>query len=160
MSYIALATTTLGSAASSVTFSSIPATYKDLIVVLNGQISFPSDGFITLRLNGDTGSNYNTVYTANASSASRTNVAGADLLYGASSRGMTYTSIMDYSATDKHKTMLNRAGNTSDSFVFMSAHRWANTNAVNSVTILTTTTGFSPTGSLSAGMTLSLYGVA
>ena len=57
--YSTIATTTLASAAASYTFSSIPTTYTDLILVLNGSF----DTFNNVRFqvgNGsvDTGSNY------------------------------------------------------------------------------------------------------
>lgn len=154
----AIATVTLQSASPEVTFSSIPNTYRDLVLVINGAVTFPSDGFITLQLNNDSGGNYNTVYAANASSANRTNVAGADLVYGSSNTFITQTNIMDYAQTNKHKTMLTRAGDASATFVFMSATRYASTTAVNSLKVLTTNTSFGATGSLSAGMTISLYG--
>ena len=54
--YTPLATVTLGTAASSVTFSSIPATYRDLILVVNATTS--ADGIPSLRFNGDSGNNY------------------------------------------------------------------------------------------------------
>jgi hypothetical protein len=155
----AIASVTLQSDSPSVTFSGIPNTYRDLIIVVEGLMNHSGDGFITLRLNADAGSNYNTVYAANTSSAPRTNVTGADLVYGgATRRVMTYTSIMDYSVTDKHKTLLTRSNNQPDNFVFMYASRWANTAAVNSITLLTTLTNFSASGFMSAGTTISLYG--
>jgi hypothetical protein len=52
--YTPLATVTLGTTAASVTFSSIPATYRDLIFVLSG---LGGSANITLRYNGDSGSN-------------------------------------------------------------------------------------------------------
>jgi hypothetical protein len=58
--YIPLATVTLGSADSSVTFSSIPATYRDLILVLNGTRSTTSG--VRARANADAGANYPMVY--------------------------------------------------------------------------------------------------
>jgi len=54
--YRPLATITLGSTASSITFSSIPATYRDLIIVGN-----PLGAEAAARFNGDSGSNYNGV---------------------------------------------------------------------------------------------------
>jgi hypothetical protein len=53
---VAIATTTLGSAASSITFSSIPSTYTDLrIVIVPTAASNANFGF---RFNSDSGSNY------------------------------------------------------------------------------------------------------
>jgi len=60
---------------------------------------------------------------------------------------------MDYSATDKHKTILNRV-NAASSIVEAVAARWANAAAVTSVAVQT------QTGTFSSGMTLALYGVA
>jgi hypothetical protein len=57
--YEKIATTTLGSAANTVTFSSIAGTYTDLIVVCNGSVSNDTDE-PRLRFNGDTGNNYST----------------------------------------------------------------------------------------------------
>ena len=153
--YIALATTTLSSAASSVTFSSIPATYRDLVLVMDGQIT-DDDRFIVLQFNGDTGSNYSTIFVANTSSGTRSNVVATDIMYGLG-RFTSITNIMDYSATDKHKTLTTRSG--IPALVLMYAGRWANTNAINSLKISTTTTGFAPASSLAAGTTISLFGI-
>jgi hypothetical protein len=62
--------------------------------------------------------------------------------------------IMDYSATDKHKTSLARS-NRADSGVDASAIRWANTAAINSITLLQTNGR-----TLEAGATIALYGIA
>jgi hypothetical protein len=60
--------------------------------------------------------------------------------------------IMDYSATDKHKTILSRYNSPSASLQ-MAAERWANTSAITSIYC-----GMK-TGTMSSGTTLSLYGV-
>jgi hypothetical protein len=59
--YVALATTTLGATAASVTFSSIPATYRDLVLVYNGTTS--ANIGVDVEFNGDTNSaNYSRVF--------------------------------------------------------------------------------------------------
>jgi hypothetical protein len=57
--YTALANLTLGTAASSITFSNIPATYRDLILITSARSSTTATGVdaIFLRYNSDTGSN-------------------------------------------------------------------------------------------------------
>jgi hypothetical protein len=70
---------------------------------------------------------------------------------GASSNNYNVTQIMDYSATDKHKTVLDR-WNRPSAFVFATAGRWADNTAVNTVRLV-------PTGTFSVGSTFSLYGV-
>ena len=54
--YVPIATQTLSSTASTITFSSIPSTYADLRLTYVGVT--PSSSWIGLRLNGDTGTNY------------------------------------------------------------------------------------------------------
>lgn len=48
----------LGLAAASIDFASLPATYEDLIVVIQGQTSNAAVQSLRVRFNGDTGSNY------------------------------------------------------------------------------------------------------
>lgn len=65
---VAIATYTLASGATSITFSSIPSTYTDLRLVV---VTQGSGGDIQLRLNGDTGTNYSiTGLTGNGTTAS------------------------------------------------------------------------------------------
>lgn len=157
MTYTPLATVTLASTASSVTFSSIPATYRDLILVVNASSSIQTELF--LRLNSDTGSNYNTVrMQGNGSitgSASTANATGARL----NGNGDIMTTLsfnaliqfLDYSATDKHKSGLSRTNSANG--VDACAFRWANTNAVSTVL------AYPATGTFSSGSTFNLFGV-
>jgi hypothetical protein len=54
--YEPIATTTLGTAAASITFSSIPATYTDLRLVVMCKLL--AHQLLMFRFNSDTGSNY------------------------------------------------------------------------------------------------------
>lgn len=67
--------------------------------------------------------------------------------------------IMDYSATDKHKTTLIRNGKQggSNDGVEAIAGRWANTAAITSLEIFSITGGGI---TFSAGSTFALYGIA
>jgi hypothetical protein len=152
--YTPLATVTLGSSASSVTFSSIPATYRDLILIITGTTDSNSSFF--LQYNSDTGSNYSYVQMngngSTASSFSGTS-SGAEVgvVYG--TVGNTITQIQDYSATDKHKTALSRS-NTAANIVFASATRWANTAAITSVRAY-----YQTAANWQSGTTFNLFGV-
>jgi hypothetical protein len=79
--YVALDTQTLGSAAASVTFSSIPQTYTDLVLVINGYSINDVDWRFRMG-NGsiDSGSNYSGTYMygdgSGASSYRESNVTG------------------------------------------------------------------------------------
>ena len=153
--YIPLATTTLGSTATSVTFGSIPATYRDLILVINPIDSTSGTGdFINLRFNGDTGSNYSRVaMIGNGSAASTTTRTdnGIDLEINGTHH-FHQIQIMDYSASDKHKTALIRL-NLPELRVYAMASRWANTAAITSLSCS------SAAASFTIGSTFSLYGI-
>jgi hypothetical protein len=154
--YTALATVTLGSSAASVTFSSIPATYRDLRLIIAGTTS---GGVNTaLRFNSDSGSNYFGVFMlGNGSTTASGSFGGASTFayFGAlwTTQGNTYADIMDYSATDKHKTLISRYSNAANEAGAM-ASRWANTAAITTVQVITTSAA-----TYAAGTTFSLYGV-
>ena len=159
--YIALANITLGSSASSVTFSSIPATYRDLVLVVDGAMA--SAGAFSLRINSDSGTNYpQMMMRAEASSTSSSDPSSGQLFYGSwstvetSQRYQGVWNIMDYSATDKHKTVLLRCFYRTASTTSSEAHagRWANTAAITSLQVL------SGTGSFAATTAISLYGIS
>lgn len=156
--YKPLANVTLAGTASSVTFSSIPATYRDLVVVFLGGGSTNLEGRI--RLNSDTGSNYDYVRlsgdgssTTSAGAASGTSGFISGIAKATTTGALQMNiNIMDYSATDKHTTIISRASqaaNGSEAF----ANRWVNTAAVTSVQILTST------GNWATGTTVNLYGI-
>ena len=164
MSYIPLATVTLGGSDASIVFSNIPAIFKDLVITLNGTPADTAYPVHALRFNGDTANNYSYVgMTGNGSSAASGNngslgYASLGQAYGigpaTSSNFATIANIMDYAATDKHKTMLAR-NNVSGTGVEAQAVRWASTAAINSVTVITSSgAGFA------TGTVISLYGVA
>jgi hypothetical protein len=152
--YTALATLTLTGTDSSITFASIPATYRDLILVGIGSNSADTD--LALRFNGDTGTNYSGVRMfgngSSAGSSSDTGKTYAEIGGVNTSIGDFRAQIMDYSATDKHKTVLTRTSKTG-SYVVAWANRWASTSAINSVTV------YPISGSFAIGSTFSLYGV-
>jgi hypothetical protein len=159
--YIALATTTLGSTDSQIDFASIPSSFRDLVLVVNATTS--ANAVVALRLNSDSGGNYYFVqmrgYSSTAASGSASGVAQIWISDSASVAGdpiMLKAQIMDYSATDKHKTVLGRAdysNSNNGSLVEATANRWASTSAVNAISI------FTSSGSFSAGSTFSLYGI-
>jgi hypothetical protein len=151
--YTPLATVTLGSSASSVTFSSIPATYRDLILVVQGTAT--GNAVLLTNFNGDTGSNYTRVFMTGTGTAPST----ASDTQSSNRIGAFRTDhcnfihqIMDYSATDKHKTSLTRQ-NAASFEVGAFAGRWANTAAITSVVASLSANQFA------SGCTFSLYGV-
>lgn len=154
MTFVALANITLGSSASSVTFSSIPTTgFRDLVLVYSGTTSSVSG--VEGRFNGDSGSNYSLVRMFGAASGANSSSASTNyfpVVYtGNPITATSIVQIMDYSATDKHKTSLTRAGGLQYDTTEAVASRWANTSAITSINILSV--GFT------AGSTFALYGI-
>jgi hypothetical protein len=73
--------------------------------------------------------------------------------YGTDQRGVVIINVMDYSATDKHKTILARDAGGNAAQAGAIASRWANSAAVTSATVVNTG------GNFNSGSTFSLYGV-
>jgi hypothetical protein len=156
--YTPLANVTLSLAASTFQFSNISPQYQDLIVV--GVVRAGAQQTITGRFNGDTGSNYNYQYMAgNGSSTAAASAVNANRMYWSflaqslpGSDLFFTSSIFDYSATNKNKTVLSR-GNNAIQMVDAVVNRWTGTAAINSVSF------FPNTGNFPAGSTFALYGV-
>ena len=151
--YDLIASNVLSSSASSVTFSSIPATYRDLVVSVFIPVGANAI-FPRLRLNSDSGSNYSEVYaygdgssTGSASATSLTSVRIWGSYVAVNARANAMIQIMDYSATDKHKTVLARY-NDQNTATYMYAHRWASTSAINSLNFSLDTAENYPAGSV------------
>lgn len=159
--YIPLATITLGSSDGQIVFDSIPAGFRDLVIVCNFQNSGTASAS-RLRINGDTGSSYFGVWmvgqgssTGSGSESSQTSarIFGASIGPANTFSNVGIIQVMDYSG-DKHKTVLTRYGSAATD-VQATASRWANTAAVTSVTV------FDILGqTYSAGSTFSLYAIA
>jgi len=154
--YKALATTTLSGTAASITFSSISSSYRDLVAVVNGELSTANTPDLQMKINADS-SNYSQVFMRGNGSTTASGTYTAINLNSAStwSSGRRYNHlvhIMDYSATDKHKTVLAR-GNWAGGDINATASRWASTNAVTSISFTVAS------GSFAIGTTFSLYGI-
>lgn len=158
--YLPLANITLGTAATSVTFSSIGQGFRDLILVANTGVS-SSGQAVRLQVNNDTTGTYNDVFmNGNGSSASssydtnNTYIFIAPYGFTASTPAANIIAqFMDYSATDKHKPVLFRA-NDAGLATSAGAARWASNTAISTIKI------YVATGNLVAGSTFALYGVS
>ncbi len=157
--YVALATQTLGSAAATVTFSSISGSYTDLVLVANaGQVA-GNNGF-RFQVNSDTASNYSYTYMV-GNGTSATSGRGTSSTSGESETLMTTTltatftlQFMNYSNATTYKTILVRGGDASQK-VDATVNLWRSTSAITSITLF-------PGGgnSFLTGSTFSLYGIA
>jgi uncharacterized protein YdbL (DUF1318 family) len=158
----ALATITLGGSQANVTFSSITSSYRDLMLVIASTSASTEE--IVMQINSDTGSSnyWQVAMRGTGSAASSYNYAAANtyITLGVNSYSQTtpvfnsQINILDYSATDKHKTILIR-NNDSVNGVEANAARWASTSAITSIKIYGR---FSV--NFTAGTTMTLYGIA
>ena len=143
-----ITTTTLSTATASVTFSSIPATYKHLQLrcLARTNRADVSDQ-LRIQINSDTASNYST-HSLSCDGASATAGGTANETYmflgraaGASASasifGVTVIDIVDYANTSKYKTFRGLAGtdfNGSGNVSLLSG-AWRNTAAITSVQV-------------------------
>ena len=156
--YESIATQTLGSAAPSITFSSIPATYTDLRVVLVG--STTDGAFLRIQLNGDTASNYSTTEirgngataTSDYSASTRFNVNGASTIIG--NIFIISSDLFSYTGST-FKTCLNAFSNDANGSgeVNRRVGLYRSTSAITSLLLSVST------GNYAIGTTATLYGI-
>jgi len=150
--WVPLATYTVPSGGvASITFSSIPASYRDLVLIVNCKPEGTGGKDLVMKFNGDS-SNYSRVLMyGDGSSAVSTTASSIIAQYNDQTNfevGISH--IMDYSATDKHKTVLTR-NNDAGIVVAAQAQRWASTAAITSINLAYSV-------DIAEGSVLSLYG--
>jgi hypothetical protein len=158
--YEAIATQTLGSAVNQVTFSSIPSTYTDLVVVQNGAFN-PAGGDAFIRFNSDSGTNYSITWLTGSGTAassgketSQTRMVIDINAYPTTGISTRILQIMNYSNATTYKTALSRANNGA-SGVDAIVGLWRSTAAINTIDLYAWTSSFK----FDVGTVLSLYGI-
>jgi hypothetical protein len=153
---IPIAWQSLGTTAATVTFSSIPGTYRDLRLIVSATNSSASTN-LRIQYNGDTATNYSFVLmNGDGSVAASTNNNTVAYSYSGENyvaESMQIIDILDYSATDKRKTALVR-NNRPGGGVTAAASRWTDISAITSFII------FPGSSTFAAGSTFALYGVS
>lgn len=159
VTYEKIATNTLGSAAASVTFSSISSAYTDLVLVVNAvETTNRIDATITVG-NGtvDTGTNYSrTGISGNGTAASSyrtTNETSFAIDAAGAANGAAFFTfqLMNYANTTTYKTGLARITAAAD-YSRAVVHLWRSTAAINIMTITGNYT-------FKTGSTFTLYGI-
>jgi hypothetical protein len=161
MAFTAIASQTLTSSATGVTFSSIPGTFRDLVLVIDKVRAVNTGRTFFVRFNGSA-VNYSSVYmTSNGPSGQSAFVSNNDNLriYPFSHPAVPgqepnyKIEIFDYQQTNKHKSVLVVSDNW-DAAATRYAARWGETAAITSITVQI------DSGNIVAGATFSLYGVS
>jgi len=154
--YTPIATTTLGSAASSVSFTSISGSYTDIQIVFAGAITSGFDA-IGLQFNGDTGSNYSRVFIAGNGTAASSSLSSSQTTMQIGIMGTEQSNsifnVMNYSNTTTYKTALAR-GNASANATRAGVGLWRSTSAINRIDLVAGSSTFI------SGSTFTLYGIA
>lgn len=159
VTYDSIATTTLGSAASTITFSSIPGTYTDLRLVLVGRVS-ATNANIVFYVNGNTSSYSQTNIYGNGSTVTSDRLTNMDGWYatqadlGSTTIPSLYTlDIFSYAgSTNKTSLFVSSQDKNGSGVVFHGVGLWRNTSAITSVTML-------QSSNFAAGTTATLYGI-
>ena len=160
--YKPIATNTLGSAAATVTFSSIAGTYTDLVLICN-IAQAAGNNSLRIRYNSDTGTNYSRTYLlGNGSTASSGRTSSDVSGYISETTGSTtlelavVAHIMNYSNTTTYKTHIsrsNRASSSVDALVGL----WQSTSAITRIDLAMG--GSFPANNFATGSTFTLYGI-
>jgi len=150
--YTPLASTTLGSASATVTFSSISSAYTDLVMII--QATTAAGNAMTYQLNGDsTTTNYSVTGVFGDGSSAGSYRSSNNTLSGASAApNVAILNFQNYSNTTTYKTLLSRGNEiNNDSRAVVSL--WRNTAAINQIVM-----GING-GTYAAGSTFTLYGI-
>ena len=156
ITYTPIATTTLTSTASSVSFSSISGSYTDLVLVIQTALSASAHD-TWLRFNSDSGTNYSRTKVAGSGSAATSfRAANQDAYYGIGNIGTGWmcsiNHIMNYSNTTTYKSILTRHGSM-DNETALSHGLWRSTSAITAIQVAPGTSTFI------SGSTFTLYGI-
>lgn len=156
--YTPIATYTFSGSGQSFTFSSIPSTYTDLRLVVEGNVTGET---VQARFNGDTGSNYSCTNLYNngssVSSNRRSNFTEARLgleNVNTTTRGIVTVDFLNYADTSMYKSYISRASYASQE-TNARVGLWRSTAAINTILVSL----FNTSWAFSAGTTMTLYGI-
>ncbi|MEI8286719.1 MAG: hypothetical protein WCG15_05410 [Actinomycetes bacterium] len=162
--YTLIEAKTLSTTTASVTFSSIPSGYTDILVKVSSR-SADSGTDIAIRFNGDTGNNYtfirlyangSTVSTSASTTTRLINNMMVQASYTANVFGNGEIYIPNYTSSNYKSVSIDGVTENNDttSFQAFTAGLWSSTSAINSITLI------SDGGNIASGSTFYLYGIS
>lgn len=157
--------TVSGSGVSSVSFTSIPSTYRHLQIRYISRSSGSTANRVNINMNGDTSSTFywHSLYGTGASAAAYAfqsayiQVAPQTVSTDtASAFAVGIIDILDYKDTNKFKTVRTLAGDdmNGSGLLFFNSGAWGNTNAITSIAITP-----NAVENFASGTTFALYGI-
>jgi hypothetical protein len=170
-SFESIATITGTGSSGTITFSSIPSTYKSLQIRVMSRSTYPSTGAgnTKVQFNGDTAGNYtwHNIWGNGTAVNANANFSQSGILIDmttpmanepANTMAGLIIDIMDYSSTSKNKTLrssnvYNSNAGAAPEQIRLNSGAWASTSALNSITLT------SELGNYTTASTFALYGV-
>lgn len=158
--YDLIASNTISVATTTVTFSSIPGTYRDLVFTIDGKATVAGI-YAYVRANGSSGT-YNYTYgggygssmAAGSPGDNKIQVPGNGSYWSTDFPTSVFGNVMDYASTDKHKVFLIRSGaTTSLGATEMMSARFPSTSAITSISFTMNA------GNFAIGSNFQLYGI-
>lgn len=154
--YEPIATVTATGGSSILVMSSIPQTYTDLVLIVNGNTS--NDDEFRLRFNSDSGNNYRVLFMyGNGSAVTSTEYVGTNYaqmggIYTTGTRtGSNIINIFSYSNTNMNKTVVSTAN--SGNYTQFRTNTWRSTSAITQID------AYVANGTFTNPTTLTLYGI-
>jgi hypothetical protein len=148
-----------GGGASTMSFTSIPATYTDLIIKVSGRTSATSPE-MTITFNGTSASNtdrllYNYAGTVGSNTSSPMRASVDMSTQTANTFGNADIYVPNYAGATNKSVSIEAVSesNSADAFMYMNAGLWSNTAAITTVTITAVS------GSFVQYSTATLYGI-
>ncbi len=165
MTYEPIATQTLSSAAATITFSSIPSTYTDLVLITSLKSSATPTAYSpTLYINGDTDKthySYTAMYGDGSSGVSFEWTTSTSTQHGAMAIAVSATNfnigiinIQNYANTTRYKPIITRSGDPAN-VTYATVGQRLNTEAITSISLY----GADGNKDFTAGSTFTLYGI-
>jgi hypothetical protein len=168
LAYDSIATVTGNGSATSLSFTSIPSTYKHLQIriLARSTTTGTGSGWIDAVFNSDSSSNYSFHYLAGdgtsavAGGGINRSTARIGLLWSSSNLANTFEAtvcdILDYQNTNKYKTTRSLIGgntNTGYSEIYLASNSWRSTSAISQIDL--TAGGWT----FATGTSIALYGI-
>ena len=166
--YESIATATGTGSSGTITFSSIPSTYKHLQIRGIGRTTTAALNWddMLIRFNSDSGSNYSWHYIEGTGTSANAG-GGATQTYGiavnalprnnntAGIMGVALIDVHDYGSTTNYKTlrMINGGDSNGGGGIYLASASWRSTSAVTSISLVANGTNFGTTTSFA------LYGI-
>jgi hypothetical protein len=168
--YTLISSNVLASSAASVTFSSIPATYTDLVIKCSARDDRAGSDWDDLKLvfNSDTATNYSETFVQGTGAAA-TSSRDTSIAYGIAARSVTGSTatastfgsaeiyIPSYTASQNkpYSNFGNTESNVTNAFIAATALLWRNTAAITSIVVYPNNASNFVTGS-----SFYLYGIS